>query len=193
MLANRLTMLRIALTPAIMWFLFQRGERYLQFALLLLAVAAITDALDGWAARHFDQESEFGAKLDPAADKVLAAGIFLSFWMLKMIPGWLAWVVFGRDLAILGGAWMLNRRIAAKKFPPRTFGKQYTLYQLMLASIVMIHAAFGIPWIVYLEDLTIDIVVILAVMSLLDYAYWARRQITASNLRMHEARSEVSL
>ena len=73
-------------------------------ALAVYAVAALTDVLDGLAARLLGQHSRFGEILDPIADKLLAFCILVALVTAGRLPAWLAVLVIGRDLALVGAA-----------------------------------------------------------------------------------------
>jgi cardiolipin synthase len=76
-------------------------------ALTVFAVAALTDLLDGWAARHWKDESSLGAFLDPMADKLLLTSSFVTLTYLKALPFWIAAVVISRDVILVFGALLI--------------------------------------------------------------------------------------
>ncbi|PIQ83784.1 MAG: CDP-diacylglycerol--glycerol-3-phosphate 3-phosphatidyltransferase, partial [Candidatus Omnitrophica bacterium CG11_big_fil_rev_8_21_14_0_20_63_9] len=78
-LPTKLTVLRIFLTFLTMALLFVPGPAAKAWALAGFIVASLTDWLDGWLARRWNQMSPLGALLDPIADKVLVLGVFLAF------------------------------------------------------------------------------------------------------------------
>lgn len=107
---NVLTLLRIGLTPFIIWFVYyalKPDENYIReinasIAFVLFSVAAVTDWFDGYLARRFDAASELGAKLDLWADKILVFGVLLGAFMFQPIvalTGMLALTV--RDIFIM--------------------------------------------------------------------------------------------
>lgn len=136
-LPNALTAARILLAPPIGW-LLAAGEP--RTALPLLAAAALTDAADGWLARRLDARSALGASLDPLADKLLAATVFLGLAASGRLPVWLAALVLGRDLLILSfAAWAL-RRTRLRSFPPSLWGKISTVLQFSLGIAALLDA-----------------------------------------------------
>jgi cardiolipin synthase len=142
-LPNGLTLLRIALTPAVGYFLFRNDARA---ALPLLAAAALTDAADGWLARRLGATSPSGAYLDPLADKLLAATVFLALAAAGRLPWWLAALVLGRDLLILAFvAWAL-RFTRLRKFPPSVWGKASTVAQFSLGVACVLEMAAPAAW-----------------------------------------------
>ncbi len=135
-LPNLITVLRIALTPFIVWQLvtghFLRG-------LVLFMVAGFTDVLDGWLARSFRWGSPAGAYLDPIADKLLLGSIYIVLGVQHVIPWWLVVAVFSRDLAILLGAMLLMVILERRGFPPSVWGKLSTLLQILTAVVALAH------------------------------------------------------
>jgi cardiolipin synthase len=140
---NALTLVRIVLTPAVGFFL---AADDLAAALPLLAVAAATDAADGFLARRWNAASRLGAYLDPIADKLLAATVFLGLAAAGRLPWWLAGLVLGRDALILGfAAWALGRT-RIRKFPPSAWGKLSTILQFSLGLACLLDAAAPSGW-----------------------------------------------
>jgi cardiolipin synthase (CMP-forming) len=117
------------------------------FALELFAIAAITDILDGAAARRFGGESRAGAYLDPIADKVLMSGVFLALAIDRIVPRWLVALIFGRDFFILAGACIFLLFTRIRSLPPSVWGKLSTLVQIITAVAWMAHNALDIPFI----------------------------------------------
>src|SRR5712692_608218 len=103
-LANWLTLLRILLIPVFVTLLVYRRPGV---ALLVFAVAAFTDLLDGWVARRHKDESTLGAFLDPTADKLLLTASFITLTYLKALPFWIAAVVISRDVILVVGALLI--------------------------------------------------------------------------------------
>jgi cardiolipin synthase len=138
MLPNLLTLARMGLTP---WAGVAIASRNYETALPVLFVAGITDGLDGYIARRYQMQSRLGAKLDPIADKLLAATVFLALAINGGVPLWMAGLVLGRDLMILSfAAWALWRGVKAE-LAPTLWGKLSTLLQLMLAVAVVLREA----------------------------------------------------
>ncbi|CAH1955221.1 unnamed protein product [Acanthoscelides obtectus] len=93
------------------------------FALALLGVAAITDLLDGWIARTWiSQSSKIGSFLDPMADKMLIATLFLSLTYADLIPVLLTGIIITRD-ALLVIAGFIIRYLSLP--PPRTLTRYF--------------------------------------------------------------------
>ncbi|KAI9366104.1 CDP-alcohol phosphatidyltransferase-domain-containing protein [Zopfochytrium polystomum] len=94
---NILTMTRIAMTPAIGYLI---AVGHFQSAFAVLAVAAVTDVLDGLIARGFNQKTSFGSILDPAADKILMTVLTVSLSYSGLLPTGLAVLIIGRDVGL---------------------------------------------------------------------------------------------
>jgi len=131
---NALTILRILLIPVIVGFLVYG---YYDYALITLIVAMITDALDGTIARLANQKTEFGAYLDPLADKLLLMTTFITFSLLSLVPVWSVIVVVSRDAILLTGT--LLARVTETKIDasPSVLGKATTVFQSAYIILVL--------------------------------------------------------
>lgn len=97
--ANKLTLLRMALIPVLL-VLFYTG--YPIAALIVFMIACLTDMLDGYIARHYNQITNFGKFMDPLADKVLVVAAMCWFVEIGRMPGWALAVVLLREFAVSG-------------------------------------------------------------------------------------------
>ena len=111
---NILTIIRILLTPLFVIMLL-RG--LYAMALLVFAVAGISDGLDGFIARYFNQRTPLGAWLDPIADKLLLVSAYVGLAIFGVIPAWIAVVVIARDVIITMGIVVLT--LTEKKYEVR--------------------------------------------------------------------------
>jgi len=93
-LPNAICVVRVLLVGPIVVMLLD--ERFLA-ALVLIAIAGFSDALDGYLARAFDWRTPLGSLLDPAADKLLIVSVFLTMTVLGLVPVFLTIVVVLRD------------------------------------------------------------------------------------------------
>ena len=129
---NILCLIRLASIPLFVWL---SVERHFAAAFFLFVGAAVTDALDGWIARRFNQRTRLGAYLDPAADKTLMVTTYIVYTIPSIadhrLPAWLTFTVFIRDLTIVMFAYLLYTRIRVKRFPPSIPGKISTLVQII--------------------------------------------------------------
>lgn len=142
--ANKVTVLRILLVPffvvQVLYYERTGEEGHRLAAVLCFAVAAITDAYDGYLARRYNQWSEVGALLDPLADKLLlvSALMLLTFDKrphLPNLPLWLAGTVIGRDAIQAVGFAVLHYTLGGKvPVRPRLVGKAATVLQMVTVS-----------------------------------------------------------
>jgi cardiolipin synthase len=139
---NLLTLLRMLLIPFIVQAILAGRH---EFALMVFAVAAATDVLDGAAARHLGLTTAAGAYFDPIADKCLLSSVFLALAAARIFPWWLAAIVLGRDLYILLGALTVRVSIGVKQFPPSLWGKTSTFVQILTVGVWMARDAFPNP------------------------------------------------
>jgi cardiolipin synthase len=139
-LPNSLTVLRILLAPVIVWQILT-GE--FRMAAVLFALAAVTDFLDGWTARHQNQATTFGQFADPVADKVLLSGTFLAFGIIGAVPFWLVAVVFGRDLYLLLASLVAMKWTTLREYRPTAAGKLHTAIQILYLVLLLISQATG--------------------------------------------------
>ena len=97
--ANKITLFRVVLIPV---FLVLAYTGHMRWALLVFILASLSDMLDGYIARHYDQISDFGKFMDPLADKVLVMAAMCYFVEAGRIPGWALAVVLLREFAVSG-------------------------------------------------------------------------------------------
>jgi CDP-diacylglycerol--glycerol-3-phosphate 3-phosphatidyltransferase len=99
-LPNILTAMRIMLAPISVLFLFWNGRHKDLIAAGFFILAALTDGLDGWAARARKQTTQFGKSFDPFADKVLIAAALVSLAKLHRVYWWMVWVIVSREIFV---------------------------------------------------------------------------------------------
>ena len=171
-LPNAITGIRILLIPPVLLFILD-GEYSL--ALGLFVFAAFSDGLDGFLARRYNWHSRLGGLLDPVADKLLVAGMFITLAISGYIPTWLAIIVVSRDVVIIGGATAYNFLIGPVPGEPTTIGKLNTAITLLYVLMVLCQLSVGWPAnsvLIVLGAATFVTVVI----SGLDYVLsWSRR------------------
>ena len=109
--ANKLTMLRVLMIPAFLLVLYLGEGPWANYAALVIFVAAsLTDTLDGYIARHYNQTTDFGKFMDPLADKCLVTAAMLWFVEIGQMPGWALLIVIVREFGVSG-----LRMVAADK------------------------------------------------------------------------------
>jgi len=103
-LANKITLARIALIPLFM--ICFLNMQSVMIALIIFAVAAGTDKLDGYVARKYNQITNLGKLLDPLADKLLIAVALVMMVQENMISSWIAVIIIGREIVITALLWV---------------------------------------------------------------------------------------
>ena len=137
--ASKITLARVAMIPVFMIVLLA-GFNWA--ALIIFAVASLTDFVDGYIARHYNQVSDFGKFLDPLADKLLVTAAMLIFVQWGRMPAWAVMIVLAREFAVSG-----LRMVAAtggKVLAAGWSGKVKTFATMVGLCIMM---AFSIGWI----------------------------------------------
>ena len=146
----------------------------LDFAFILFAVAAISDAVDGFLAKRFGMQTDLGAYLDPLADKVLIVSIYLTLGITGIIPRWIVILVVSRDIMIVGAvllSWLVGKPVTVK---PLTVSKLNTAAQILYAGLVLGLSGFGLEA-TWLLRLAMALVAVLTLLSIGFYvAEWIR-------------------
>jgi len=132
---NIITVLRILLVFPTAWLLY--NTRYFD-AFVLMAIAGVSDALDGFLARRFNWMSKLGATLDPLADKLLVAAMFIVFTLQGHIPLWVAIIVLVRDFTIVGGAGVYKLLYEEVEISPTFVSKANTAMQIVMLLLLMV-------------------------------------------------------
>ena len=100
--ANKLTIVRIVLVPVFLGVLYAGFPNSNYVALAIFIIASLTDFLDGYIARHYNQITNFGKFMDPLADKILVMSAMCWFVENGQMPGWVLAVVLFREFAVSG-------------------------------------------------------------------------------------------
>lgn len=108
--ANKLTILRVIMIPVFLLVLYLHVPGANYWALAIFVLASLTDTLDGYIARHYNQITDFGKFMDPLADKCLVTAAMLWFVEIGQMPGWALLVVIIREFGVSG-----LRMVAADK------------------------------------------------------------------------------
>ena len=140
--ALAITLLRFLLAPLLVWLLYSGA--YIA-SLCIFLVGSISDALDGYIARRFNQKTALGALLDPLADKLLiACGILMLVW-LHHFPLWLMVVILLRDFIIMAGALAYRHVTGRLEMAPLMISKINTALQFILVLSILAEAG-GQHW-----------------------------------------------
>ena len=135
---NVLSFLRLALVPVFLSLLVAGADAW---ALLVLAVSSLTDFLDGWIARRFNQITRLGQLLDPAADRLYIFAALIGLAWRDLVPWWIVAVVVGRDVFLLGlGIVLANHGFGP--LPVHQLGKVATFCLFYALPMIMLGQAF---------------------------------------------------
>ncbi len=166
--ANKLTLLRIVLVPFFVYFMYSALPYNRLIAFAIFAVAAITDFVDGYVARNYDQITNLGKLLDPVADKILVVAALVALVDLGDIAGWVVIVIISRDFFI-----DVLRMVAAAQgvvVAAGKWGKLKTVLQMLaIPAIILNHyikASYSFP----LADILLYSALIMTVVSGVEYA-----------------------
>jgi cardiolipin synthase len=170
-LANLITVIRLLMTIPLIWLI---ATDRVHAAFWLLVVAGMSDLLDGYIAKNFNARTELGAYLDPIADKTLLDGIYVALALAGWLPPWLAMLVVGRDVLIVLGVALIQRRNPVFRARPLLIGKVNTFAQLALAACALAHAG-GVIDLGMLVSVLVAVVLLTTVLSGAGYAGQAMR------------------
>ena len=156
-LANKITLVRILLIPVFVGFALYYthsvdegapDERLRWGAIVVFVIASVSDALDGWVARHYNQRSRLGVILDPLADKllVLAAICVLSFssWP-HGLPLYFVILSISREVLTIAAAFVIKYVAGKVEIVPHWTGKASTFTQLVAISAAMLSLGKFVP------------------------------------------------
>jgi len=187
-IANLLTMFRIVLVPVVLvlllmlqrepelgWIRWEtepvsdRNFILSIIAAILFVVASLTDILDGYMARKYQLITNFGKLLDPLADKLLVMGAMVMLVEKNRLPGWMAVIILGRELAITS-----LRSIAGAEgvvIAASQLGRWKNVFQV--SSITAIILYYHIGWVnFYILGITLFMLaVLMTIWSGVDYTY----------------------
>ena len=163
-LANKISILRILLAPAIVACLvyYHPDRDWLRFlALGFFVVGMVSDALDGLIARTQNQQSQLGTLLDPIADKLLILGTLISCSVIRGLPVWMripAWfnlLVITRDALLVTGSIVIFAMQGRWHVRPSRLGKWATFVQMLVIPTVLLGLPATLPLIGLAATLTV--------------------------------------
>jgi CDP-diacylglycerol--glycerol-3-phosphate 3-phosphatidyltransferase len=137
-LATRLTIARLVMAPAFVYFLAKQTATSLWIASILFLLAAATDTADGYLARRTNTVTKAGRILDPLADKVLVGLAYVTFLFMgiHMVKGWMVAAVLGREFLVTGFRQFAGRRGVV--IHSSQFGKWKTTLQMALIFVLLL-------------------------------------------------------
>lgn len=137
---NIITIVRLLLVPFVIYAMLS-GEWDWAFAGFV--IAGVSDAVDGFIARNFNQRSVLGAYLDPMADKLLLVSVFVVLGIMGHLPLWLVILVVSRDALIVCAVLLSTVMGNPVVVKPLMVSKLNTVAQIGLAGVVLAGLSFG--------------------------------------------------
>ena len=163
--ASKITLIRVAFIPVYMVLMYLSGGQanvWMWCALAVFMIASLTDFIDGYIARKYNQVSDFGKFLDPLADKLLVIAAMAMFCEWGVFPAWALMIVLTREFAVTG-----LRLVAAPKGTVIAAGKsgKFKTASTMIGLCVMM----AFPAIALLNWVIIAIIVATTLYSGVEY------------------------
>jgi cardiolipin synthase len=137
---NLITILRFLLVPAVVWAMLLE---HWDWAFAGFVVAGVSDGVDGFIARQFNQRSELGAYLDPMADKILLVSVFVVLGFIGELPLWLVIAAVTRDGLIICAVLLSTVIGNPVEMKPLMVSKANTAIQIVLAAVVLAELTFS--------------------------------------------------
>ena len=159
--ANKLTILRVFLIPVFLLVLYLQVPGANYWALAIFIAASLTDTLDGYIARHYNQVTDFGEFMDPLADKCLVVAAMLWFVEIGQMPGWALLVVIIREFSVSG-----LRMVAADK--GRVIAAGWSGKVKTASTMVCIVLMF-LPIAVWINHICVAVIVLTTIYSGVEY------------------------
>jgi len=151
--ANKITVCRIVAVPffiATVLYYAPQNDHLRLVALGIFLFAVVSDAVDGYVARHYRQRTKAGAVLDPVADKLLLISAFICLYKVGVtigagvhFPIWLVVGVISRDVILLAGAAIIRLFHGDFEVEPTIWGKATTFFQILAVLGILLR----LPWV----------------------------------------------
>ncbi|HEX6231252.1 MAG TPA: CDP-diacylglycerol--glycerol-3-phosphate 3-phosphatidyltransferase [Actinomycetota bacterium] len=176
------TWLRVVLLPVIMALVLAGPTTRYAFVVggILFAVAAVTDFVDGFLARRWAQTTTFGTFLDTTADKLLASGVLLALVAVDRASPWIALVIVGRELLILG----LRGAVAAggEVMKPSIWGKAKANVQFLAITLAIVRYPEELGPL-FLDEYVMIAAAVITIASAVEYLVRFRSALTVGDRR----------
>ena len=164
-LASKITLARVAMIPAYMVTMYlSHGQAglWMWLSLAIFVIASLTDFIDGYIARHYNQTSDFGKFLDPLADKLLTLAAMAMYCEWEIFPAWALMIVLTREFAVSG-----LRMVAGPKGKVIAAGKSGKFKTA--STMVGLCAMMAFPGVDILNWVVIGMIVLTTVYSGVEY------------------------
>ena len=163
--ASKITLVRVAMIPAYMVTMYlSNGQAglWMWLSLAIFIIASLTDFIDGYIARHYNQTSDFGKFLDPLADKLLTLAAMAMYCEWEIFPAWALMIVLTREFAVSG-----LRMVAGPKGKVIAAGKSGKFKTA--STMVGLCAMMAFPGVDILNWIVIGMIVLTTVYSGVEY------------------------
>lgn len=179
-----LTWMRVALIPLMVMMFYLPDtwlplERRSYYAGWIFIAAAVTDGIDGWLARKWNQTTAFGAFLDPVADKLIVSGALIVLVQFDRVDAIIAFIIIGREITISALREWMAKLGAAKSVAVNSLGKIKTIAQMIAIPMLLYYH----PWLgldlVTIGTWLIWLAAAMTIVSMLSYLYSAWQMIRA--------------
>jgi CDP-diacylglycerol--glycerol-3-phosphate 3-phosphatidyltransferase len=170
----QITSLRIALVPVVMLLVLQGEERRYAYAIgaVLFAVAAFSDFVDGYLARRWQVTTTLGSFLDTTADKLLVSGTLIALVAVDRASPWIAVIIVGRELVILGLRGMVAADGTVMK--PSVWGKLKASFQFVAITMAIVRVPAEVGGL-HPDEWAMLVAAFITVMSAVEYLsrFWS--------------------
>ena len=161
--ANKITIFRVVLIPVFLVLMYLRFPGHMYWAFGVFVLASLSDFVDGYIARHYNQITDFGKFMDPLADKLLVCSAMIALIEMNRIPSWVVIIIIAREFIISGFRLIAsdNGVVIAASY----WGKFKTTFQMVMICLMIAN----FPQLQILTNIIMWIALILTVVSLIDY------------------------
>ncbi len=171
---NQITVARLASVPLVMFLILWDSPVGRIAGVVLFFLAAVSDAVDGYLARSFQQTSIFGKFADPIADKLLVVGALVSLLQLGELHAAWVMIIIAREFLVTG------LRILAisegQVIPASILGKLKTVSHIVLVMAILVGRSFAVgSWIKIASDAALGLALALTVVSGVEYFVRSRK------------------
>ncbi len=185
-LPNILTYLRIAIVPFVVYLLWKSDMESGFYAVLLYAAAAVTDYVDGFLARSYNQVTTVGKFLDPLADKLLVISILVLMTVQGKVPAWAVMLIIAREITITA-----LRALAAAEgliIAAEKLGKYKTAFQMVALVGLMLHYEYAINMWFFVAAIDFHKVGLILLYISLIFSIWSAGDYFKGFIKAHRAR-----
>lgn len=140
-LPNLITLGRLLAVPITIWLIL---NNFVLAAFWLFVAAGVSDAIDGFIAKRWNQVTEIGKYLDPIADKSLLVSIYITLGIQGQLESWLVILVVFRDIMIVGAVILYQTMVRGLEVAPLFISKVNTLAQIIVAALVLGSNGYGV-------------------------------------------------